>query len=131
MRLHRLLAAALLATAPGLAVAGEYTLFIYETDADFALRDQQSPEAGAYWAAYGAAAAAMAQAGIMRGGAPLEPVGHAVGTALPVSGDLKLGGYFRIEVPDLAEALRWAGTIPAAARGGAVEVRATAATPQM
>ncbi len=80
-----------------------------------------------------AARATMAAAGVLVDGAPLYPARAATTLrvraeeALLTDGpfaELKeqLGGYYLLECADLDEALRWAGTIPAA-RAGAVEVR--------
>lgn len=127
----RTLAAALLAA--GLATAAdaaEYTLLIYETPADLALRNGNGPDTAAYWAGYGAAAAAMAQAGVLLGGLALAPEGARVGAGAEPAA-LILGGYFRIDTPDLETARGWAARLPAAARGGAVEVRPAAVTPPM
>jgi hypothetical protein len=80
-----------------------------------------------------AAHRAMADAGVLVDSAPLQPVRSATtlrirdGETLLTDGpyaELKeqLGGYYLLECADLDEALRWAGTIPAAGYG-TVEVR--------
>lgn len=126
----------------GSATAAEYTLFLYETPADIALRTEKSEAGQAYWAAYGGYAKALQDSGIIRGGAPLQASETASvvtvtdGKAATASGayattDLTLGGYFKIDVADDAAALAWAAKAPAAMRGGRVEVRASFPAPQM
>ena len=44
--------------------------------------------------------------------------------------DLKLGGYFVIDVPDMAAAMEWASKVPAASTGQ-VEIRSGFAAPGM
>lgn len=123
--------AALVAAMP--ARAAEFTLFLYETPADFALRTDATARGQAYWAAYGAFAKALQEAGVIRGGAPLQPGASArtlvvkdgkpvVATGAYGRTGLELGGYFKIEVADVEAALAWAAKAPAAATG-AVEVR--------
>lgn len=110
----------------------QYTILIYETEDDFAAR--QDPERNTtYWAAYTAYSQAMVEAGVFVGGAGLLPPTTA--TRLRVRGteriiqdgpyaDTKeqLGGFYVIEVPNLDRALEWAARCPAAATG-TVEVR--------
>ena len=144
MRRFRLVtAAALLAFAGGNAAsAAEFTLFIYETPADIALRTDPSSPGQAYWAAYGGFAKALEEARVIRGGAPLQPPSAgkvvsaaegetAVSDGAYASTELVLGGYFKIDVADEAAALAWAGKAPAAVRGGKVEVRPSFAAPKM
>ncbi|MBX9627040.1 MAG: YciI family protein [Gemmataceae bacterium] len=110
----------------------KYTILIYETPSEFAARTDPAAQAG-YWGAYTAYGKALADAGVMVGGAGLLPP-HA-GTTLRVRdgrrhvqdgpfADTKeqLGGYYVIDVPDLDKALEWAARCPGAAAGG-VEVR--------
>lgn len=111
----------------------QYTLLIYETPADFAMRTHPAQAEG-YWSRFAAFAATMQQAGVLRGGAALEG-GAAVrrvgaGKALVRSESLEPSGYFIIEVADLAAAERWAAQVPAAARG-LVEIRAHVISPAM
>jgi len=110
----------------------QYAILIYETDADFATRND--PVKGpAYWGAWMAYAGAMRQAGVNTGGAPLQP--HQTATTLRLRdgqrqvqdgpyADTKeqLAGFILIEATDLDAALDWAARCPAAATG-AVEVR--------
>ncbi|MBI4269554.1 MAG: YciI family protein [Candidatus Rokubacteria bacterium] len=110
----------------------KYTILIYERESDFKDRtDDQRKDA--YWGAYRAYSAALREAGVMVGGAALQPASAAT-TVRQQKGkrqvqdgpyaDTKeqLGGYFVIEVPGLDQALGWAARCPAAATG-AVEVR--------
>lgn len=115
------------------AAAAEFTIFLYETPADFALRTDASAKGHAYWTSYGAYAKALQDAGVLRGGAPLQP-GTSARTLVVRDGkpvvttgaygrpELELGGYFKIDVADLDAALAWAAKAPAAGTG-AVEVR--------
>lgn len=132
---------ALVAVALSTAVKAEqFTLFIYETKAEIASRTDKD-KAPAYWSAYGAYAQALTEAGILRGGTALP--GSALGktvrategqpavTERPVAeSDLELGGYFIIEVADLAAALEWAKKSPGIA-AGAVEVKPHYVNPNM
>ena len=110
----------------------QYTLFFADPAEEFAKRD--NPElAPAYWAAWGAYVKAVEAAGIVVGGAGLEP--PATATMLRIRDGKRqihdgpyaeskemLGGYFVIEVPNLDVALEWAAKSPAAIHGS-VEIR--------
>jgi hypothetical protein len=110
----------------------KYTVLIYESEADFKARTDETRKA-AYWGAYRAYTQALRDAGVMVGGAPLEPA-HLATTIRQQHGQRQvqdgpyaeakeqLGGYYVIEVPDLDKALEWAARCPAAS-SGAVEVR--------
>lgn len=112
----------------------KYSLLIYETAQGFALRNDPDPKKReAYWAVWPAYAKALQDAGVMAGGAGLEPPTTATtlrlgdGKRLVQDGpyaDTKeqLGGFFMIDVPDLDTALEWAARIPAAS-GSVIEVR--------
>jgi hypothetical protein len=87
----------------------------------------------AFWGAFLPYARALANAGIVVGGAGLEAPATATtvrfddGRPLVQDGPFaatkeQLGGFFVIDVPDLETALRWAARYPAGP-GGAVEVR--------
>lgn len=104
----------------------KYAILVCETADDFANRDRNMP-------AYRAYSEALSQAGVMTGGAALQP-SH-MGTTVRLQGgqrkvqdgpfaDTKeqLGGFFIIDVPDLDTALDWAARCPAASHC-AVEVR--------
>jgi hypothetical protein len=114
----------LLALAPA-AQAAEYTLFIYESPEALALRDAPGDAGLAYWNAYAEFAASLAEAGVMRGGAALEPDGqvHADGR--------RLGGYFVIDVASTELAQQWAARAPANRQGGRVVYVAAIPSPAM
>jgi hypothetical protein len=110
----------------------KYTILLYETKADFDAR-RDEPRNAAYWGAYSAYTKALQDAGVMIGGAGLQPSQVAT-TVRQHNGKRhvqdgpyaeskeQLGGYYVIDVPDLDKALEWAARCPAAATG-AVEVR--------
>ncbi len=88
---------------------------------------------GQMLADYGSATQAMQAAGVLVDSSPLQPVSTATtvrvraGQPQVTDGPFAeiremLGGYYLIDCADLDEALRWAGTVPAA-RFGSVEVR--------
>ncbi|WP_405657838.1 YciI family protein [Streptomyces sp. NBC_00079] len=91
------------------------------------------------FAAYAAATAAMASAGVLIDCAPLQPTassttvrvrdGQTIVTDGPAA-EIKeqVGGYTLLECADLDEALKWAATIPAASTGW-VEIRPVMPTP--
>lgn len=118
----------------------QYAILIHESPADFAARTD--PElAGPYWAAYTAYSRALVEAGVMRGGAGLEPPGTSTTVRLRAGqrqvqdgpyADTKelLGGFYLLEVQDLDRALEWAARCPAAATGS-VEVRPTLPPPKL
>jgi hypothetical protein len=100
--------------------------------------DQASVEYADLFAAYAAANAAMAEAGVLIDCGPLQPVSSA--TTVRVRDDRtiltdgpaaeireQVGGYTLVECADLDEALKWAATVPAA-RTGWVDVRPVIAT---
>ncbi len=108
----------------------QYALIIHEQPEEMAKRT--SAHAPAYWAAWTAFSKAIAEAGVMRGGAGLEPPSTATTVTLSPGGpevhdgpfaDSKeqLGGFYLIEVADLDEALAWAAKLPSP--GGKIEVR--------
>jgi hypothetical protein len=111
----------------------QYTLFVYETKADFAARTDPE-KAKAYWGAFAAFGEELKKAGVLAGGQVFEPpakvaatvtiragkAGSAAGTYR--DGEAQIGGYFVIEVATAEEAGKWAARCPGAATG-AVEVR--------
>ena len=110
----------------------KYTILIYENEAAFSSRTDERRREG-YWGAYRAYTQALQAAGVMVGGAGLQPppLGTTVrqrdGKRQVQDGPYaetkeQLGGFYEIDVPDLDTALDWAGRCPAAATG-AVEVR--------
>lgn len=109
----------------------QYAVLIYETETDFNNRTNDQQET--YWGAFRAYSQALAEAGVMSGGAALHPA--STGTTLRLHdgqrkvqdgpyADTKeqLGGFFIVDAPNLDAALDWAARCPAAT-GGAVEVR--------
>ncbi|SRR6266571_4662375 len=110
----------------------KYTILVYEAESEISARTDAKRE-DAYWGAYRAYTQALTEAGVMTGGAGLQPP-RAATTVRQHGGkrqvqdgpfaDTKeqLGGYYVIDVPDLDKALEWAARCPAAATG-AVEVR--------
>lgn len=109
-----------------------YTLLIYETQADFAARTDPARKQ-AFWNGWRSYADALRQAGVFVGGAGLQPPEIATtvrlrdGQRLVQDGPYaeakeQLGGYFILELPDLDAALDWAARCPALP-SGTVEVR--------
>jgi hypothetical protein len=109
----------------------EYMLMIYSDPDGWAkLTPAQAAEG---LAAYGAYHDALTKAGVLKASARLRP-GNTATTVRLQSGKTQvldgpfietreqLGGYFRIDVPDLDSALSWAARCPGAAHG-TVEVR--------
>lgn len=109
----------------------KYALMIYENEADFAKRE--GPEAPAYWAAWSAYSQAVQEAGVMAGGAGLQPpstattLHHASGNHHVQDGPFadskdQLGGFYLIDVDDMDQAIQWAARIPISELGR-VEIR--------
>lgn len=109
----------------------KFALNIYETGEDFASRSNE--QAQTYWAAWGAFAQALHEAGVSTGGAALLPPATATTIRLrdgkrqiqdgPYADSREqLGGFFLLEVPSIDEALSWAEKAPCTSTGG-VEVR--------
>jgi hypothetical protein len=112
-------------------------LMIYGDEARWATMG--AAEKGQVFAAYGAYSAALREAGASRGGNPLMPsaTAHTVrlrdGAPQVLDGPYaetkeQLGGYYLLEVADMAEAIRWAARCPGAAHG-TVELRPIMAMP--
>jgi hypothetical protein len=108
----------------------QYALLIHELPEQMARRT--TADAPAYWAAWSAYSKAIAESGLMRGGAGLQMPESATTVTLGASGhevhdgpyaDTKeqFGGFFLIEADSLDVALEWAAKIPSP--GGKVEVR--------
>jgi hypothetical protein len=110
----------------------KYTILVYENESDWAARTDGARK-DAYWGAYKAYTQALMEAGVMAGGAGLQPPPTAT-TVRQRNGkrqvqdgpfaDAKeqLGGFYVVDVPNLDKALEWAARCPAASSGG-VEVR--------
>lgn len=107
----------------------QYTMLIYESDADFEAYRKKDE----YWAAWKAYHQSLVQAGVIAGGNALQE--PSTGTTVRVNvgtrhvqdgpyADTKeqLGGFIVLEVDSLDAALDWAARCPAAATG-AVEIR--------
>jgi hypothetical protein len=112
-----------LATLASPAAAADYTLMIYESPAQLALRDDPGPKGAAYWQGFAAAGSALAQSGALKGGAALDP--HAAAALPKPAGAPTPTGYFIISAADLAAARKLAAVIPAA-KTGRVEIIAHA-----
>ncbi|MDP9037195.1 MAG: YciI family protein [Myxococcota bacterium] len=112
----------------------QYTLMFYLGRDEFDARTDPARK-DAFWGAFLPYARALSNAGIVVGGAGLEPpdtattVRYENGQRLVQDGPFaatkeQLGGFYVIDVPDLETALSWAARYPAGP-GGAVEVRPT------
>jgi hypothetical protein len=123
------------------ALAEPWTILIYETPAQIELRADKGDKGLDYWNAYRDFGSEAGSAGVLKGGGVLHPRENAATVRL-VAGkavtspphdadkDLKLGGYFVIDVPDMAAAVEWASKVPAASTGQ-VEIRSGFAAPGM
>jgi len=109
-----------------------YTILIYESPADFAVRNDPEKQK-AYWAAWPPYSKALKDAGVYVSGAGLQPPETA--TTLKFRDDQRivqdgpyadtkeqLGGFIMINVPDLDAALDWAARCPRMP-GRVIEVR--------
>src|SRR5437899_12791147 len=103
----------------------KYTVLIYENATDFSARTDEKRK-DAYWGAYRAYTKALTEAGVMVGGAGLQPPPLATTVRLKngkrqvqdgpfAEAKEQLGGYYVIEVPDLDLELDWAARCPAEA----------------
>jgi len=109
----------------------QYMLLIYGDEAGRA--NATEAQRGQMFAAYGAYTEAMKKAGVYIAGDPLQLTNTATTVRAP-DGKTKvlngpyaetkeqLGGYYKIEAPDLDSALSWAARCPGA-QFGAIEVR--------
>ena len=109
-----------------------YLIMIYGKEGDW---NSVTPErAGEIMGAYNAYTAKLKAAGVHIAGDELRPVADAksirgANGANVVDGPFvdtkeQLGGYYMIEAPNDAEALKWAKQCPATMHGGGMEVRA-------
>jgi hypothetical protein len=113
----------------------EYLLLIYvEGEADPA---GPGDETAAAFAKY---SQDLVEAGAMVGGDPLQPPSAATtvraggGQTITSDGPFAetkewLGGYYKINVETLDEAIEWAGRVPSLAYGGSIEIRPLAPMP--
>ena len=109
----------------------QYMILAMEHPAAFESRESEAREE--YWSAWSGYLRALTESGVLTSAGGLQPP-HTASTLRLRDGrrllqdgpfaDTKeqLGGYFVIDVPDLAAALEWAGRCPSAP-DGAVEVR--------
>lgn len=109
----------------------QYMILIYSDEKKYAgVSEADMQKEMDLWMAY---TQEMLAAKVMLGGASLHPV--ATATTLRTTGGKvskfdgpfaetkeQLGGYYLIDVPDLNEALKWAGKCPGV-RAGSIEVR--------
>ncbi len=116
----------------------KYALMFYLNEAEFTSRTDPERR-DAFWGSFMPYLKAVQDAGILAGGAGLEPpetattLRHGGGQRRVQDGPFadtkeQLGGFFLIDVPDLDTALEWAARYPAGP-GGGVEVRPTMGTP--
>ncbi len=122
MKTYVFAAAAALLAAP--AIGEPFTLMIWESPEELALRTDTTAAGHAYWGGYMAFAEEAGAASILRGGSALRTEAGSIvtlGTAQEATGALRLGGYFQIDVPDLGSARDWAAKLPAS-RTGAVAI---------
>lgn len=109
----------------------KFALLIREPVTEFAKRT--GPDAPAYWAGWMAYTKALQQAGVMTGGAGLEPPDTATTLRSPggtrqiqdgpyADSKEQMGGFYLIDVASLEEALDWAARCPGA-HAGSIEVR--------
>ena len=109
----------------------QYMILIYGGEQAWA--GMSEAEMNEAFAAYMQYSKDLAAAGVMRGGASLQPV--ATATTVRVRGGKpattdgpfaetkeQLGGYYIVDVPNLDEAIKWAAKCPGAAYGS-IEVR--------
>lgn len=110
----------------------KYILLIYGDENGWESLSKEEMER--IYAEHGAYAAAMEEAGVIRGGAELKPTTTATsirfsnGKAKTVDGPFaetkeQLGGFYLVEVASMDEAVEWAKRVPRSP-GQAVEVRA-------
>ena len=109
----------------------QYLVLIYENEKAWAGLSEE--EMGKAFGEYMTYSKEMALAGVMKGGASLQPTMTATtvrvknGKTTTTDGPFaetkeQLGGYYVIDVPNLDEAIKWAAKCPGA-RGGSVQVR--------
>ena len=112
-------------------------LLIYDDETQWTRMTEA--EAGKAFGEYMQYTQALAEAGVLRAGAPLHPTPTATtvrvrgGKTLTTDGPFaetkeQLGGYYILEVASLDEALKWAERCPGA-RNGSIEVRPVVAVP--
>jgi hypothetical protein len=115
----------------------EYMLLIYVEGDPGSGTEEEREQMGAAFAKY---SQDLVEAGAMVAGDPLQPPSTAT-TVRSQGGDLLtsdgpftetkewLGGYYKIDVDSLDEAIEWAGRVPSVAHGGSIEIRPLAPMP--
>jgi hypothetical protein len=115
----------------------EYMLLIYVEGEPGAGTEEQREQMSAAFATY---TQDLVEAGALVGGDRLEPYTSAT-TVRAQGGDLLtsdgpfaetkewLGGYYKIDVESLDEAIEWARKIPSVPYGGSIEIRPLAPMP--
>jgi hypothetical protein len=106
----------------GPALAEPFTMLIYETPEDIALRSDGTEAGAAYWSVWAEYSAVLAASGAVRGGAALM---------INAQDGAALSGYFILETASPAEAEALAASAPAALRGDRVVVVPHLAVPGM
>jgi hypothetical protein len=115
----------------------EYMLLIYVEGDPGSSSPQEQEQMSAAFAKY---SQDLVEAGAMVGGDRLQPPGSATtirsqgGELLTSDGPFTetkewLGGYYKIDVDSLDEAIEWAGKVPSVAHGGSIEIRPLAPMP--
>jgi hypothetical protein len=115
----------------------EYMLLIYVEGEPGSGTQEEQEQMGAAFAKY---SQDLVEAGAMVGGDPLQPPTAATtvraqgGETVTSDGPFAetkewLGGYYKIDVETLDEAIEWAGRVPSVAFGGSIEVRPLAPMP--
>lgn len=110
----------------------KFTVLIYESETDFAARTDAARK-DAYWGAYLAYTKVLTDAGVMAGGAVLQPAHSATMVRVQdgkrqvqdgpyAESKEQLGGYYVLDVRDLDQALEFAARCPGASYR-VVEVR--------
>src|SRR3954468_13805939 len=104
----------------------QYMILIYGDEKAFANLSQE--DMGKAYGAYMAYSKELAQAGVLVGGASLQPIATATtvrvknGKTTTTDGPFaetkeQLGGYYIVDCPDLDAALKWAARCPGASHG--------------
>jgi hypothetical protein len=119
----------------------QYMILIYGDEKNFAMMAGEPEAARRMYEAFAAYSAELRNAGVLRGGGELKPT-HSATTVRVRDGRLvttdgpfaetkeQLGGYYIVDVPNLDDAVKWAGRCPAA-QGGSIEVRPIGSTPAL
>jgi hypothetical protein len=109
----------------------EYMILIYSDERGW--KNVEEAKLKTMYAEYGSYTQELIKAGVMRGGSELKPAATATtlrmrgGKVVSTDGPFaetkeQLGGYYLIDVPNLDDALKWAGKCPGT-KTGSVEVR--------